>query len=724
VIATPRRLFGALALPVVVAVVVVVAGLAPPVAAQTSGATEPSYTVQLESQSAFVRADEAFTLRLKITGAEPGDQIKVDVWGQKSELATRDQLRTAIEAGDPADADLVKLRRPYSFVYEQVLDPATGDVVLTIPADNVIDEPGVYPLTVRIEGRGADPRLTTTLIRLGDVDETVGPLDVAFVVPVTGEVAHRPDGSIALGADDGERLGALASLFTGALGSFPLTLEPSPETLDAIAAGSNAGNAGDDALLNQLRALATPRHLLGGTYVPVDDEGLRAADLDLLVGDLHNAGARAIRDSGLGTIDTSIALAGGSDTPETLTMRQQYGGAQYLLFPNEALEPLDDEEGTAPLLQSFVVEDRQGTPVGALATDTYLTELAAALDDRRDEAPLLAQRFLADLVAGYRDDPETVRGAAVVLPADWDVTGASVVGLLEALQSVPELHPTTAEDLLARVSAAEPAAGRGEAASGPLVRQLRSAEPTDLGNYPAQLARTDRELRGFESITGTANGPQSADLERLRLVSADERLDGDERSAYLDAIDRGVRTRLLAPDGGPGFLGPGTQRVTMTSRRATIPIQIENRLGFPANVRMELQSEKLSFPEGWLRETTLAPGSNTIEVEVEAKTSGDSLLEVTILPPDAGSGLGTLTEGSFTVRSTALSGVGLVISIIALCVLLVWWARHVLRTRRARREGPPTDPPPRAPEAPHDVHPVEATAPDAAPTPSLTRTES
>jgi hypothetical protein len=108
-----------------------------------------------------------------------------------------------------------------------------------------------------------------------------------------------------------------------------------------------------------------------------------------------------------------------------------------------------------------------------------------------------------------------------------------------------------------------------------------------------------------------------------------------------------------------------------------------------------------------------------------------------VLPPDAGSGIGVLTTGSYTVRSTALSGVGLVISIVALCVLLVWWGRHVLRTRRTRRAG--GDASPSAPVTPHDDHIAldGDAAPDAPatgatddlvphdvePTPSLTRTE-
>jgi hypothetical protein len=687
-----RRRSSALAL---LLAVIVGIGIGAPAMAQ-DGATDAAYEVRLVSQSSYVTTGETFTMTLDIDGALPTDQIKVGIWGQARKPAERRQLRQAIEANDPNAADLNNLRT-YSFTYGEVLDPSTGAATITIEPGPANDDPGAYPLTIGIH-RGADRSpnlLTTTLIRLGAVDATGGPLDVALVLPVTAGLTHLADGTSSLPADDRARLEALGTSFTAGLGSLPLTVEPRPELLDTIAEGATApdgaARARDNELLTLLRAVAQDRHLLSGSYVPIDEEAFRRRDLDLMVIDLHNAGDRAITDSGLGSPtnppDHAIARTDRSDTADTLAMRRDLG-AQFLVMPDDALEPLDEARFPATLLQSFFVEDSTGSPIRAVASDSYLADLAAQLDDdsREDDQPRLAQLFLADLIAGYRDDPATARGTVVVLPDDWDLTSTTVVNLLTEMSSLPELHLTDVESLASTITAAAPlGGGRTQSpSSDQLVRDLVPAPAADLGSYPTRAAQVDRELRGFESIAG-APGPLSADMERQRLVSADQQLDDDGHARYLAGIEARIRARLLAPDGGPGLVGPGTQRVTMTSRRATIPIQIDNRLGFAAAVRIELESEKLDFPTGWLRETTLAPGTNTIEVEVEAKTSGDSLLEVTVLPPDANSGLGTLATGSFTVRSTALSGVGLVISIVALGVLLVWWARHVRRTRRARR---------------------------------------
>ena len=58
---------------------------------------------------------------------------------------------------------------------------------------------------------------------------------------------------------------------------------------------------------------------------------------------------------------------------------------------------------------------------------------------------------------------------------------------------------------------------------------------------------------------------------------------------------------------------------------------------------------------------------------------------MTIVTPD---GRITLGRTRITVRSTALSGVGVVLSVGALVFLLVWWGRHTLDARRGRGRRP------------------------------------
>ena len=125
------------------------------------------------------------------------------------------------------------------------------------------------------------------------------------------------------------------------------------------------------------------------------------------------------------------------------------------------------------------------------------------------------------------------------------------------------------------------------------------------------------------------------------------------------------------------------QVVTLTSSSGKVPLNLENRLLYPVSVRIELTSAKLDFPEGSVIEETLpAAQTTTINLQVETRASGAFPLTAEIRSADGALPVATTR---YTVRSTAISGVGLVLSIGAGLFLLVWWGRHFRTSRRARK---------------------------------------
>jgi hypothetical protein len=72
----------------------------------------------------------------------------------------------------------------------------------------------------------------------------------------------------------------------------------------------------------------------------------------------------------------------------------------------------------------------------------------------------------------------------------------------------------------------------------------------------------------------------------------------------------------------------------------------------------------------------------TLELSVEARASGAFPVDVRVSSPDD---VITLSEARVTVRSTAVSGLGIVLSVLAALFLLIWWARHFRSVRRANR---------------------------------------
>jgi hypothetical protein len=123
--------------------------------------------------------------------------------------------------------------------------------------------------------------------------------------------------------------------------------------------------------------------------------------------------------------------------------------------------------------------------------------------------------------------------------------------------------------------------------------------------------------------------------------------------------------------------------------------------GTPVRVLLTLTSEQLSFVDakfggvGSCR--PVGPGSEncelilsplhptTLQVPVVVRTSGAFPLALQLATPSGSEEIASSTD---TVRSTAISDVGLVLMVSAALFLAVWWARNARHGRRARRLVP------------------------------------
>ena len=153
-------------------------------------------------------------------------------------------------------------------------------------------------------------------------------------------------------------------------------------------------------------------------------------------------------------------------------------------------------------------------------------------------------------------------------------------------------------------------------------------------------------------------------------------LDDISRRTYTDAVFSTV------VDGTANFAVLESERVTLATRRADLPIVLRNEQPVPINVIVRLTSEKLRLVDGDELTLTLRPGQTEILIPVQSVSSGDARILVSVTSPD---GVLDLATGSVDVRSTAISGLGLLVSIVSLSILLTWWARTILRVRRNRR---------------------------------------
>jgi hypothetical protein len=131
--------------------------------------------------------------------------------------------------------------------------------------------------------------------------------------------------------------------------------------------------------------------------------------------------------------------------------------------------------------------------------------------------------------------------------------------------------------------------------------------------------------------------------------------------------------------------GPTRQTINFTARDGVVSLTFHNATGYPVKALVRLQGDKLEFPghENGLLEVTLADETTRVSLNVRARASGDSPLGLTLSAPDGHLVIG---HARITVRSTAFSGVGIVLLVGAGLFLAIWWLRHAIATRRLRRQ--------------------------------------
>ncbi|MGH9154286.1 MAG: DUF6049 family protein [Acidimicrobiales bacterium] len=657
----PRRVLAILVTLVLAgpALVSVVAPVAP-AGAQATGASG----LRLASQTAWVGPGEEYTLRLLVNTTQPTTDVEVVVAVYRR-VAHRSEFTQTLESR-PRGVPLTVT--PPSPLAELGTD-AGGAVVVRLPVQDPaqpadrsrlrLNEQGVYPVRAELRGVGGGPPLATLLTHLiytSAPGEGGFPLDVGLVLPVHAAPALQADGSRRLPEDASQRLGALARSLASPSG-MAFTLRPTPETLAALEASTRAG---DRETLAALARAAQGRQTAAATYVPVSLPALGDAGL--------NSEAVAQLDRGNEVVERILGTRPDvrtwvADDPIDVATVQRLRGQQVdrLVVPGADLEPVDLD---VTLAQPFEVAAPDVRSPAVLAGDTGLATYFSPSDD----PVLAAHHLLADLAVIYRDQPSRRRAVVAAPPRTWLAPAAFVETLLAGLESSPVLRATTLDGIFDEVP---PATTRGQVA---LVRRLVplvASRPLPA----AEIRATRATLRSFASMLKPDN-PLDDDLEARLLTAQSVDLRPNQRAAYLGGLRAAVATQTALVE------VPDKRSVTLTARRGEIPVTVLSRADYPVLLHLEVVSEKLDFPDGDSRTVEVVRRNTTELFSVQARTSGTFPLRLRLTTPDGAMVLGT---SRFTIRSTAASGVGVILSAGAGIFLLVWWARHLARGRRNRR---------------------------------------
>jgi len=638
-------------------------------ASAPADASQPERQLALTSTMATTQLGDDVEIDFRIIGQADDAAIEVVV---RDRLTNRADFHAGL-AGLPIGTEL----------YRSDPEPAhrfrtnSTSYRLTLPTRPIgMTAEGVYEIELLLRGANAriedrlflhsvivDQPTVTTVARA----PTPG-LQVAVVVPLGATPGHQPDGTVRI---DRAALGRWENIGEGlATTSTPMTLQVRPETIVALDAEATTDPRAR-ALLQRLQLVAGGREILAAPFVDLDLDAWTATGLGSDIADQFGQGIATLSATFDRDIEPGPWLAPHPVQPDTLTLLAALGFDRVVLDEQTVdLGSRDDYQASDG--QRFEIVDGNGIGQNAMLAD----ELILSHLDRSANQVLNANHLLADLSLAALADQEFTRGLVVVLPDDVAISPALLEPMLAGLADHPLLEAVTLTELFSTTSAAALAS---DGPDGPtLQRNLRDADPAATIGLQALRNEAQNSLVSFAEVVPDG-GMVFDQLRQLLLISADASLDRAAQQDYLEAvIDRVALDADAVSASAPG-------RVTLSSRSGIVPVTIRNDGDIPVRALLTLTSDKLRFPDGARSEQLLAPGVTELDLPVEALSSGDALLDVRLLSPDRGI---ELERTRVAVRSTALSGVGLVIAAIALAFLFVWWVRNLRTHKRDKRLVP------------------------------------
>jgi len=655
------------------AVVVMVAS-GTPAAAQTAATAGP--TLELVGQSAWSPVGGDFTMRLRAKGSTAGLELTLTVYQQ---LTSRTAFDASINGGN-----LGSPRNQVTVPFDSLSVDSAGVRSLSLGLQSQRDsgplrldapQTGVYPLQVALRDSSRnDVSSFVTHVVVADITAAGQlvqgkALDVAWVWPLSTDPAYRADGTpvpkVVAELRPSGRLGSQAAAI-GADQGVPLTLAPSPETLDAWAALARQ-QPDLSAGVAALKGAAARDQVLAGPFVTLDEPSLVAGGLGDIISNELTTGVNALESFFGARTETRTAMPGPLDATAMARVRDAL--VDQVVLDDRTAVPATEQYTPA---HPFVLQSGgdPGVSLKAIAPDPGFERLLTG----SDPPALRAAHLLAGLSLVAREQPSYQRGILVSNPSDWNAPSDFVNTVLAGLSGNPLLHPVTVDQMFAEVPM-DPVHDTQP------TRQLAAYQPAAPPVTAVQYAQGVASDEALRAQVGAAD-PRVARADRALLVvpySGWANADGRQRvSSLLGAIGESVAAFLS------GIHLPAHATVTLTSSRAEIPITFRNDTGQPVNVHVRLQSDKLIFPDGTDRDVTLPPRNSTVRFTVETRSSGTFPLVLTVTTADGV----TIQQTRVKVRSTFVSGVGLFITVGAVVFLGVWWGFDIRRRRRRRRAAP------------------------------------
>lgn len=655
-----------------------------PPAAGAAPSRAPAIT--LLSQTPYVVGPGVLHIQVAVSGADPsGDGLEVLGFPQ---VITRTDFDAAARGHVRSFAGYAK-----TVPLSSLPAGTSGGFTLDVP----VDEPappgsplgtftpgatGVYPFQLQVVDASGDKKgdpLTTFLVWASSAQNQ--PLTVVLVVPFASAAKFGPSGDpLPPARAAASRLAALASRLK-ADSTVPVGLLSDPSTLEAMQHGSASDRAALGDLADAGRSGVV--EVLPATYRPVDVASLQQAGLGGDVPLQFAAGSQLLSQVyGAAPAQTTWVVEGPLDAATLASLTSER--ATQLVVPEADLTPLKAGYTQYTFAQPTTLSSGS-SQVEVLAADAGITA-----DFSAKEPPVqAANRLLAELAMIQTEQPANRRAVAALPPAGWQAPPEFVATLLAGLSGNPLLQAATPSSAFSAVPAKD---GLGRQLAGTAAAPGAPAVPGIVGD--AGLIQAARSQIAAIGATLPDSSASSVAALQLKVLSAESsRVTESERRAILASIGAAAKeaTRQISL--------PAAGSVTLTATKGQLPITILSAPSLRARVELRLTSQKLIFqpfnppggscqiptPTGEICTLSLTAQNTTLKVPVQARSSGVFPLDVSIHSPGGAMLLGHDRD---TVRSTAVSGVGVVLIVVAVLSLAVWWGRDLRHGRRADRLVP------------------------------------
>ncbi len=614
----------------------------------TAVAQNETKQLSLLEQPVWSENNNSFKLSLSIKHLDEGDLIEI----YTLEELNRNSLKESFisKNSEPTENSF-----QITLTQEQIIKKEiTVELNTNSPTNNsVFSEPGtVRPLIVKsyTSDQKNSETLVFPLIHLPKT-EKLNTISLAFIFQINAKPPLQHDGTYII---DREAITQITNLVETLKNNpeIKITISLPPATLSSL---SQSKNPKDELLLLDIKNLAkTQLHIISSPFVTSDPEAWRLIDRFETYNDLLNRGDRQLTNQLQIEPDRSFSFVANSAVIETLDALNKVGIKTFITefshidpTPENKIDPFISLQGdNGKVFKVFILDD---------TINFYLNKLENKNSDM--------QFLLGDLSLIAMDENKEEKNLIVKIPND--LSGNLLNQFLTTLQNFPKINIKALPNLV------DHAEKNQKVDKTKYV--LWNKSPQDISTRAPNQNLAKAAIKAYSEVIGKPHPNTSFLYELLDTTSASE-LNENDTSKYFTTIYEEI-VKVI-----DGFTSPENQNVRLTSRKAELPFTLQNNLNHDANVVLILQSDgRISFPAGQTLEVKLNPGTNKIKIPVSSRASGDSQIRIGVRSPDK-EHLLQLDSNSLLIRTTRLSGVGILLFVSAVFFLAFWW----LRSRRLR----------------------------------------